>query len=298
MKSIRDRTILVTGASGHLGRRVAQLLLDAKVGRVIAGTRNPEKVADLKAQGAEVRKVDFDDPIEMEAAFRGVDRIVMVSTDAVTEPGRRLLHHRAAIEVAANAQIEHLVYTSFARSEADSPIRLCVDHHGTEQALAANGLAYTALRNSLYTESLLRRVPAMVEAGTLVGAVGGGGVAYVTREDCARAAAAVVASERPPAGQIEITGPEVIGGEHLTHLVTEVTGRSIRFVALDPDALVADLVAGGMSKARAISRVSFEVAVAGGYLGFTTNAVTELTGRQPTRVGDFFIAAGIESMAT
>ncbi len=245
-----------------------------------------------------MRKVDFDDPVGMEAAFRGVDRMVMVSTDAVTEPGRRLSHHRAAIEGAVKAQIEHLVYTSFARSEAGSPIQLCMDHHGTEQALGASGLTYTALRNSLYTESLLRRVPAMIETGTLVGVAGGGGVAYVTRNDCARAAAAVVASELPPAGEIEITGPEVIGGEQMTRLVTEITGKPVRFVALDPDALVADLLASGVPKARAISRVSFEVAVAGGYLGFTTNAVTELTGRPPTRVSDFFIAAGLGSPAT
>jgi len=297
MKPISDKTILVTGASGKLARRVVELLLDAGAGQVIAGTRTPEKAAGLRERGAQVRRVDFEDSVGLKAAFAGVDRILIVSTDAVAEPGRRLRQHQAAIEAATKAQAGHLFYTSFTRSEADSPIALCVDHHGTEQSLRASGLAYTALRNSLYAESLLRRVPAMLTGGELVGAVGGGGVAYVAREDCARAAAAALASETPPIGEIEITGPEVISGEQLTRMVSEITGKTIRFVGLDPDALINDLVAGGMSKARAASRVSFDIGVASGYLGFTTDAIAELTGRPPTHARDFLISAGVHSAA-
>src|SRR5688572_29565519 len=134
------KAVLVTGASGYIGRRAVELLLDEGTCRVIAGTRTPEKVADLQTRGVEVRRVDFDDPRGMEEAFMGVDRLLMISTDAVAEPGRRLRQHNAAIQAAANASIKHLVYTSFARSEANAPIALCSDHYGTEQTLRASGL--------------------------------------------------------------------------------------------------------------------------------------------------------------
>jgi NAD(P)H dehydrogenase (quinone) len=224
MKVDTSKTILVTGASGHLGRRIVELLLDAGVERVIAGTRTPESVPDLLARGAEIRRVDFDDPSGLKAAFSGADRILMVSTDAVGEPGRRLRQHRIAIAAAADAEVEYLAYTSFARSEADSPVALCADHHGTEQELRASGLPHAALRNSLYAESLMRKLPALAAAGMLEAFEGGGGVAYVAREDCARTAAAAVAGEQPPLGVIEVTGPEIIDAARLAQLAGEITG--------------------------------------------------------------------------
>ena len=89
-------TLLVTGASGHLGRRTIEFLLEAQAGRIVAGTRDPAKLADLKARGVEVRALDFDEPAILAEAVKGVDRMFLISTDAVGRPGGRHAQHRAA----------------------------------------------------------------------------------------------------------------------------------------------------------------------------------------------------------
>ena len=94
MSMTSERTLFVTGASGHLGRRVVELLLEKGVGRIVAGTRKPEKLADLAARGVTVRPADFEDPTGLEASLAGVDRVLIISTDAIDRPGRRLAHIR------------------------------------------------------------------------------------------------------------------------------------------------------------------------------------------------------------
>ena len=124
-------TLLVTGASGQLGRRViAHLLQTHRVpaGQIIATTRKPETLADLAAQGVQVRGADFDDPASLVAAFSGAQRLLLVSTDALDRPGRRLEQHQAAVAAAVQAGARHVVYTPCrARSRArPSPLRLTI----------------------------------------------------------------------------------------------------------------------------------------------------------------------------
>lgn len=188
-----DRTLFVTGASGHLGRRVIELLLEKNAGKIVAGTRTPEKLADLAARGVVVRHADFEDPKSLEAAFAGADRVLIVSTDAIDRPGRRIAQHRAAVAAAVRAGVKHAVYTSMPNPET-SPVTFAPDHLGTEQALKSSGLTYTILRNCWYTEYLVPGLAAAVAAGKLISATGNGGAPYVTREDCAQAAAAALAS--------------------------------------------------------------------------------------------------------
>lgn len=110
----RSKTLLVTGASGHLGRRVVEILLDAEAGPIVATTRSPEKLAVLADRGAEIRRADFNDPASLDEAFDGADRLLLVSTDAL---GHRLPQHRAAIRAAVRAGVKHIVYTSLANPE-------------------------------------------------------------------------------------------------------------------------------------------------------------------------------------
>src|SRR5215469_9569964 len=107
-----NRTLLVTGASGQLGRRVVALLLEAKAGRIVAATRNPDKIADLAGGGAIVRQANFEDPASLPNAFAGADRVLMISTDAIDKPGRRLQQHRNAVQAVARAGAKHIIYTS------------------------------------------------------------------------------------------------------------------------------------------------------------------------------------------
>jgi NAD(P)H dehydrogenase (quinone) len=296
MKSSAQNTILVTGASGRLGRRIVELALERGDVRVIAGTRTPEKLADL-ADRAELRRLDFEDPETVAAAFTGVDRSLIVSTDVTSPPGRRVAQHRAAIEAAKRAGVEHLIYTSFLRADRESPLTRAMpastDHAATERLLRDSGLGFTILRNSLYADWVLRRTKTLLATGELPTLAGRGGIAYITREDCARAAAAVLTSERPPIGDIELTGPEVIGSEQLVDLVSQLSGKATRIVTMSEAELTAHFVAGGAAEVRAVSSVGFEAAITGGDLAFTTDAVMRLTGTPPIPMRDFLIAAGI-----
>src|SRR5882672_414634 len=145
-----SQALLVTGASGQLGRRVVELLLEAKPGRpIIALSRQPRKLDDLARLGVEVRAADFDDPASLPTAFRGVGRALLVSTDAV---GRRIAQHRAAIDAAARVGVAHLVYTSMPNPGPENEALVARDHRETEAALVASPLGFTILRNNLYID--------------------------------------------------------------------------------------------------------------------------------------------------
>src|ERR1700691_3850137 len=193
MNMTSERTLFVTGASGHLGRRVVELLLEKGTCRIVAGTRKPEKLADLAARGVVVRQADFEDARSLEAALAGADRVLIISTDAIDRPGRRLAQHQAAVAAAVSAVVKHAVYTSMPNPET-SPVVFAPDHLGTEQALKASGMSWTILRDCWYIEYLMMTLAPAVAAGRLSAVAGQGGAPYVTREDCAQVAAAALAS--------------------------------------------------------------------------------------------------------
>ena len=165
-------TLLVTGASGHLGRQVVELLLDTHAGHIIATTRNPEKLADLAARGVEVRGADFDDPESLPAAFAGAERLLLISTDAADGTDRRARQHIHAVKAAEQAGVAHVLYTSLINPGPESPILIAPDHAATEQALAESALDWTVLRNNMYTDYLLQSLPQAVASGKLTAAAG------------------------------------------------------------------------------------------------------------------------------
>jgi NAD(P)H dehydrogenase (quinone) len=284
-----DRTLFVTGAGGKLGRRVVELLLEKSAGKIAAGTRKPENLADLAARGAVVRHTDFEDPKGLEAAFAGVDRALIISTDAIDRPGRRLAQHKAAVAAAVSAGVKHVVYTSMPNPET-SQVVFAPDHLRTEQALKASGIGYTILRNCWYTEFLIPTLAPAVAAGKLIAATGQGGAPYVTREDCAQAAAAALASTETSNKTWNITGPELVTYTELAKLAGELTGRPVTFEAVTPEERVAQLVAMGTPEFIAKLLVSSQLAIAQGKMGTPTTAVKELTGREPGSVRAFLSA--------
>ncbi len=283
-------SLLVTGAAGQLGRRVVEILLESKAGRVIAGTRNPDKCDDLAKRGAIVRKVDFDEPKTLSDAIAGVDRVLLISTDSMV-PGKRGEQHKRAIGVLAKAGVKHVVYTSLARAEEASPVLLAGDHIATERALAESGLGHTILRNNLYTDLLMMSLPKAVAMGKLFAAGGAGGAAYVTREDCARAAAAALSAAFEGKRTMELTGPAVVTYTDLANLASELSGKHVDYVPMEPDALAGAMVTqGGMPEAVAKLWVSFDVGMARGFFGPASTAFRELTGQEPTSVANFLSA--------
>lgn len=284
-----DRTLFVTGASGHLGRRVVELLLEKNAGKIVAGTRTPEKLADLAARGVVVRHADLEDAKGLEAAFAGADRVLIISTDAIDRPGRRIAQHRAAVAAAAHAGVKHAVYTSMPNPET-SPVVFAPDHLGTEQALKSSGLTYTILRNCWYTEFLVPGLAAAVASGKLISATGQGGAPYVTREDCAQAAVAALASIDATNRTYNITGPDSITYADLARLASELTGRTVTYESVTPEERTKQLIAAGTPEPIAKLLVSSQMAIAEGKMGTPSTAVQELTGRQPVSVREFLTA--------
>ncbi|WP_455565924.1 NAD(P)H-binding protein [Nocardiopsis gilva] len=146
-----QQMIVVSGASGQLGRRTVELLKErGDASSIVALSRTPEKIADL---GVTARAADFDDPHSLVKAFDGAERLLIISTDQLDGEGTRVRQHGNAIEAAAKAGVGHVLYTSIVEASAQgNPSLLVPDHLATEKLLAESGLAYTVLRNSLYSE--------------------------------------------------------------------------------------------------------------------------------------------------
>lgn len=283
-----SRTLFVTGASGQLGGLILDEL--AKSGtkdRIIAGSRTPEK-ARIPA-GIESRKIDFDDAASLDAAFAGVDRLLIVSTDALDEPGKRARQHKAAVEAAKRAGVKHVVYTSAPKVD-DSPLVLAPDHKATEEALAASGLGYTVLRHNWYTQLLLASLPGAMKSGQLFSAAGTGRTAYVTREDCAAADAAALLSDFEGKRVLELTGPEALTVDDVARLASEVTGKPVAVVQVSEDQFAQGAIAAGLPEFVARFFAAVETNVKDGALDVVSDEFEKLTGRKPTSVKAFLEA--------
>ena len=280
-------TLLVTGAAGQLGRRVIELLLEQGKGPVVATTRDPQKIADLASRGVDVRRADFEDAASLDAAFRGVDRALLVSTDALDRPGRRLEQHLAAIAALARAKVKHVLYTSIVNPVPGAASFVAEDHRKTEEALARSGVGYTALRNNLYVDLSVPGYAGAIASGRLVSARGSGRASLLSREDCARAAAAALAGPFEGTRALDITGPEALGGEDIAAILASLSGKPVTYVPVTPEAMVTGMVEHGVPRAVAELFVTFDVAIARGELAVVSPAFEELTGRKAQRLRDF-----------
>ena len=282
--------IIVTGASGKLGRRVVERLIEAGASnQVRALSRDPSKLADLAAQGVETRQGDFDTPSTLPSALEGGDVLLLVSTDNIVEPGARVRQHRAAIDSAKAAGIKHVVYTSAPHPVAENPVPITRDHTETERMLRESDLSWTMLRNNLYTEFLIEA--GAINPGGLVGNTGLGRVAHVTRDDCAAAAVAVLLGPANHVGQAyEITGPEALDRAEIAAIATEVAGRTVANIDLDDATYRAGVIAAGVPAFLADVVVTYGKATRDGWMGETSTAVADLTGRPATPARDYFEA--------
>lgn len=281
-------TLLVTGASGQLGRRVVELLLASGHTSLIATTRSPEKLAEFAARGVDVRRADFDDPASLGAAFRGADRLLLISTD-VPGPGR-IRQHQNAVQAAQAAGARHIVYTSIIHSGADSPAAVVPDHRATEAALEASAVGYTVLRENIYADLQLYALGNAIKSGQLFSAAGEGKTAYITREDVARASAAALAADFNGRRALNITGAEAVTQADLAALASKLSGQQVTYVPIPLEALIQGMVGAGLPRPVAELYASFDVATAAGEYSAVTGDFEALTGQKPTAISDFLTA--------
>ena len=287
--SLRDKRLLVTGASGNLGKAVVAELRRLGAKTVIAATRTPGKHQELAALRVEEREADFDRPETLQAAFRGVERLLLVSTDSLHAPEVRIRQHRAAIQAAVGAGVEHVVYTSLPNAHPTEGPSIPDDHFWTEVALFETGLNWTILRNNLYAEVILRFAHFALKTGKLVSATQSRGRSYVTREDCARTAAAALLNSTGKA-IYDVTGPASVTHEQVASVLSRLSGKSIQHVNVTPDEVEKGLVAAGIPQFAARSVRELDEETSRGYHAIVTTTVTNLTGRVPLSVEDFLQA--------
>ena len=279
---------IVTGASGQLAKRVIELMLEAKAGPLIAASRTPEKLSGFTSRGVDVRQADFNDAKGLAKAFSGGKRLLIVSTDAL-ERGKRFAANKRAINAAVESGIQHIVYTSFVVHDLKSSIPFAADHGETEALLASSGVSHTILRNNMYTDVILGSAPQAIASGKLFAAAGQGSAGYVTREDCARAAAAALMDEGETR-TLEITGPDLVSHSALAQILSEISGRQIQYIAISVEDLVAAMVKNGLPEAMARIYATFDEALAKGHFAVTSKAVEDLTRKVPMSVRQFLMA--------
>jgi NAD(P)H dehydrogenase (quinone) len=282
-------SIVITGASGHLGRLVTDAVLQrAGPERVVLVTRDPSQLKEVKQSGVELRAGDFSDPSSLPSAFEGVDNALIISTPEI---GVRVAGHKAAIDAAAEAGARSIAYTSGINPSHSNPIIVAADHRESEEHLRASGPGWTMLRNSIYAEILLQGAGAALATGQHVTNEGDGRVSYVARADCAAAAAAVLTSEGHDGKVYDVTGPEALSPEDAAGLFAELGGRPVEAVAADDDAFVAGLVEHAqMPEQVAQGLATFGIGARRGYSAPVSDTVLELTGAPPTPVREVLAA--------
>jgi NAD(P)H dehydrogenase (quinone) len=272
--------ILITGASGRVARRAAELL--GRSGhRLRLMTRSPQcapKLAD-----AETVRGDFAEPATLEEAFAGVTTALVVSGSG--QPGERARLHSHAFQSAAQARVRHVVYLSLQGAAPDSKYPFSRDHYLSEKYLLATGLPCTVLRNAFYMDMFLEKFDA---GGVVRGPAGQGRGAFVSREDVARTAAAALLN--PPGGIHDVTGPEALSVADVARRLSPLVRRELRYAEEPADVTRARL----SQRERLAWRVDLSVgwfeAVAAGELARTSDTVLRFTGKPALKPEDYFQA--------
>ncbi|PYE85095.1 NAD(P)H-binding protein [Pseudoroseicyclus aestuarii] len=284
--------IIVTGASGHLGRAtVRALAARMEPARIVATCREPEQAADLQALGVTVRHGDFDNPGSLSAAFEGAEQVLIVSSNAAAFGGDPLAQHRAAIHAAKEAGARRVLYTSHMGAGAASAFPPMRDHAATESMLQSSGLAWCALRNGVYASSGVDFLGDAPRTGRLT-APEDGPVSWTAHADLAEAAAAVLADE----GRFEGPTPPLVGAEALDlgglcGIASDLLGREVRRETVAETVLREGLRASGVSEAAVSMVLGFYIAAGNGAFASNDTTLEELIGRRPVPMRDVMARA-------
>lgn len=276
--------IVITGATGQLGRLVIEQLLHLGIPAegIVAAVRTPAKAGDLAARGVIVREADYTRPDTLRDAFAGARRILLISSNDI---GQRVAQHRAVIDAARAVNVGQLLYTSILHADR-SPLFLAQEHRQTEALILASGLPYVLLRNGWYTENYLMSVPAALKAGSFIGAAGEGRIASATREDYAAAAAAVLTRQVQDSAVFELAGDDAYTLSDLVAEVNRQTGAQLEYKNLSQGEFAAALTEAGLPAGFADVLADSDVGAAEGGLYDDRRQISALTGRPTTSLAD------------
>lgn len=279
--------IIITGAAGHLGRLVTQQLLNiVPAEALILVTRRPEALRATRDRGVEVRYGDFDKRQSLQAAFDGGTRMLLISTDAI---GRRVRQHRTAINAAAAAGVEHIVFTSSVNPVAANPLGTHAWEQGlTEGMLVRSRIRWTVLRFTNFAELVLPPAATAIQNGQLVTNNGSGRIVPISRVDCAEAAIVALTTDGHDSQTYDITGPEALSTRDLVAMYSEFAGRPVKLVTVNDAVLTTILFGIGTPPAIALGVTAFGRAVRHGFFDVLDPTFERLTGHPPTTLREVF----------
>ncbi|AUH00724.1 NAD(P)-dependent oxidoreductase [Prodigiosinella confusarubida] len=221
--------IAITGATGQLGHLVINILLKTiPPDQIIAAVRNPDKASELAAQGVIVRLADYNRPETLEAAFVGVDKLLLISS---SEVGQREKQHKAVIQAAKKSGVGLIAYTSLLHADT-SPLGLGVEHRATEAALKDSGIPYVLLRNGWYTENYAASTASALAHGAFIGAAGEGRIASAPRKDYAEAATVVLQLDDQAGKVYELAGDSSYSLAEFAAEISKQSGKNVNYVNL------------------------------------------------------------------
>jgi NAD(P)H dehydrogenase (quinone) len=280
-------TIAITGASGNLARATIQFLAKRQVppASVVLVVRDPSKVQDLAAQGFQVRQGDYTDAASLLSSFRGVDKLLFVSTSALGD--ERMRHHRNVVEAARATSVQHILYTSVVKPAAAALFAATPGHFQTEALIRESGIPYTFFRNNLYMDLIPLLYAGAVESGVLLSCAGQGRVGFVARADIAEALAAVLASDRLRKDYDITTSRAAYSLAEVAAALGKAHGKTINYVSVPAEEFRQALEGFRLPTGVVEFSVALGEAMRAGEFDITSDDLRELLGRAPTELDGF-----------
>ncbi|MFJ7013845.1 SDR family oxidoreductase [Streptomyces albogriseolus] len=280
-------SIVVTGASGKLGRHVVEQLLEkVPAGQVTAVVRDPERVADLAERGVRAAVADYNAPETFDGLFAAGDKVLLISGNEFDKG--RVRQHSVVIDAARAAGVALLAYTS---APGSLTATLADDHRGTERALLDSGVPYVLLRNGWYHENYTENLAPVLEHDAVVAAAGEGRISSASRADYAAAAVAVLTGEGHENTTYELGGDEAWSFAEYAAELSRQTGREIVYTPVTPEALTGILTGAGVPEPMAAVFAGVDAAIAEGQLVVDSGDLSRLTGRPTTPLAEAVAAA-------
>ncbi|MCI4129262.1 SDR family oxidoreductase [Bacillus haynesii] len=230
--------MLVTGATGKLGSKIVEKLLETvPADQLAVSVRNPKKAEALRARGVDVRHGDFDRPETLASAFQDIDRLLIISADGDNET--RIRQHGNAVAAAERSGVRFIAYTSIANAR-ESKNFLAPTHKATEEAILKTGIPYSFLRNNWYLENEMSSIQGVLAGASWVTSAENGKVGWALQQDYADAAAAVLSGEGHENTVYELSG-ELLTQEEIASALGEVLGKEVPVQHVD-DAAYRDIM--------------------------------------------------------
>jgi NAD(P)H dehydrogenase (quinone) len=289
-------TIVITGATGQLGRLVVEALLESGLpaDQIVAAGRTVDRIADLGERGVQVRSVDYSQPESLRQAFAGADKVLLVSG---SEVGQRVEQHRNAINAAKDAGVGLMGYTSIANADTTA-MQLASEHLATEEILRDSGVPFVLLRNGWYLENYTGQLPVQVQHGAVFGSAGDGRVSAAARADYAAAAAAVLLRDDQAGKVYELGGDDAFTLSELAGEVSAASGKPVTYKDLPAEKYTQVLVEAGLPEPYAAVLADSDLGIARGDLLVTSGDLSALLGRPTTPLREAVQAAAVSLQAS